>query len=75
MSELIYLYEPRTYCPEIAFRNFSDALALLLKDEAYASLDELAQHLDENDVWYDFDVDNCTISISAGARIEEIELR
>lgn len=73
MNELIYLYVPRGYTPGYAYRRFEDAVAHLLKDERHDSLEALSETL--GDWWHDFDVENCSISIDDGARIEEIELR
>ena len=74
MNELIYLYTPRGYSPGYCYRNFDDALAQFLKDSRVDSLEELAKQLEEYDVWYEFDVENCRVSVDDGGHITEIEL-
>ena len=73
VKETIYLYEPQGYSPGYAYRDFNKAVAQLLKDEGYDSLDALSESLED---WsHEFDVENKTIYIDDGARITSLELR
>lgn len=73
MTEVMYLYEPRGYTPGYVYRNFDDALAQLLKDEGYKSLDDLSESL--GSWWHEFRPEDQYIAIDDGAHIGEIEVR
>lgn len=74
MASYVYLYKSPGYSPGHVYSDFPRALAQLLKDEGYSTLEAFGDALREQGVWHEFALEHEEVSVDDGPSISKLEV-